>query len=79
MPITSRLLFRFRQELKASISKSSVIICEHPYLFLIPLSLSRGKILIYDAQNVEYDIKKDIYGNESLFGRLMVGYVKKPK
>jgi hypothetical protein len=50
-----------------------------PVSILIPLSLSRGKILIYDAQNVEYDIKKDIYGNESLFGRLMVGYVKKPK
>jgi len=65
LPLISRLTPKYGEILSKSIKQSDIVILSHPFL-LNEVDKYRGdKFLIYEAHNVEYDLKKAVYKNDN--------------
>jgi glycosyltransferase involved in cell wall biosynthesis len=65
IPITDIAMFRlagltpeYGRKLKAAIETSDIVVCSHPYLYPEVKKYLGDKPFIYEAQDVEYEIKK---------------------
>jgi glycosyltransferase involved in cell wall biosynthesis len=61
MPILSQYTTEYSKELKKSIEESNLVILSHPYLLYEVKKYLNGKSFIYEAQDVEYEIKKEMF------------------
>jgi glycosyltransferase involved in cell wall biosynthesis len=65
LPLVSHLTPGYGIKLKNSINESDIIIVSHPYL-LHEVEKHRGnRPLIYEAQDIEYNLKKVVYKNNN--------------
>lgn len=55
----------YSEILKENCSNEKILICEHPYMYNYLKNLKRKK-LIYESHNVEYLMKKQIFGNSEI-------------
>lgn len=60
MPTLSKHTTEYSKELKKSIEESDLVILSHPYLLYEAKKYLNGKDFIYEAQDVEYAIKKEM-------------------
>ncbi|SFE86205.1 Glycosyl transferases group 1 [Paenibacillus algorifonticola] len=53
------------------ISQSDILVCAQPYLFSLIKSYSGHKTIIYDSQNVEYELKKSMLPDNKAAKKLL--------
>jgi Glycosyltransferase len=57
MPLLSKFTPEYGQRLQTAVEKADVVVISHPYLYHELASKKREYTLIYEAQDVEYDLK----------------------
>lgn len=65
LPLISYLTPRYGELLSKAIQNSDVVILSHPYLLPEVERCLKDKYLIYEAHNVEYNLKKAAYKNDN--------------
>lgn len=50
----------YKEKLKESIEKSDIVVLSHPYLYNVAKEVITNQFIIYEAQDVEYIIKKEM-------------------
>jgi glycosyltransferase involved in cell wall biosynthesis len=63
MPMISKFTPEYGERLKKSLESSDIVVASHPYLLHEIKKYAPDKPLIYEAQDVEYLIKKEIFPN----------------
>lgn len=82
MPWLIKYSPKYERLLKRYIESTRVVIVEHPWMFPIVektinnMRLEKRPLLIYDSQNCEYLLKKQLF-NHSIFGKIILNLVKK--
>lgn len=80
IPLLMKCTPKYQRELSKLLKKSDVVVVAHPWVYPYVREeikkLSKKGILIYDSQNVEYKIKRNILG-KTLIGRIILRNVKK--
>ncbi len=73
-----KLLTELCQLCKFLSRKSDVVISSHPYFFKMLLEFCSDKILVYEAHNVDYDLKKTYFNNieNNLYAQKYLAIVK---
>lgn len=61
LPLVSHLTSKYSEALKISINESEIVIASHPYLLYEIEKYRIDRKLIYEAHNIEYNLKKNIY------------------
>lgn len=74
MPVLMRFSPRFIEKANLYASKADIVIVAHPWVFPW-IKYSGRQLLVYDSQNCEYLIKKQIL-NGTLLGKILVHLVK---
>jgi glycosyltransferase involved in cell wall biosynthesis len=75
MPLLLRYTPRFSDVVNHYAKDAAVIIISHPWVYPY-INRRRDQILIYDAQNCEYLVKKEIFG-KSLVAHFLLSVVRK--
>jgi len=75
MPLLLKYTPRFSEVANAHANGAEVIIISHPWVYPY-VKRRREQILVYDSQNCEYLVKKELLSS-SLIGRILVNIVKK--
>lgn len=65
LPLVSHLTPDYSKELKKSIDESDMVIVSHPYLLHEVEKFRGNKPLIYEAQDIEYNLKKNVYKKDN--------------
>ncbi|CAG0995595.1 MAG: glycosyltransferase family 4 protein [Candidatus Methanoperedens sp.] len=72
--IESRFNKNFKKIINNKLQDTDIVIFVYPYLFTVPESRLRGKKIIYESHNVEYELMKQSLTNSTI-GRLLLRYV----
>jgi len=62
---------KFLEELERQAEAADVIVCAQPYLFKQVQPFLNRKRIVYDSQNVEYDLKKAMYPTNATTKKLL--------
>lgn len=66
---------QYCEELNKSILRSDMVIVSHPYLYYVTKKYMSGKKFIYEAQDVEYLIKRDILPKDNKYSEKLISLV----
>ena len=72
--IESRFNQNFKIFIREELQKTDIVIFESPFLYTIPGPLLKGKKIVYNAYNNEFDLMKPVFSN-SLIGNFFLRYV----
>lgn len=77
IPLSSKLAFKFKKVLRKDILSSEIVVSEHSYLFPLIAPYANERILVYDAHNVDFLLKKDIYAKRPIIKKLVMSRIEK--
>jgi hypothetical protein len=72
--IESRFNKNFKKCIQQELKKSEIIIYESPFLYTTPSRFLKGKKIVYNAYNNEFELMKPEFSN-SVFGNFFLKYV----
>jgi len=72
--IESRFNNNFKSIVMDEVAKADIVVFVHPYLFTMPEELLKGKKVVYESYNVEYDLMKQSLSG-SFIGDILLKYV----
>lgn len=65
LPFVSHLTPEYAEALRESIEDSDIVVLSHPYLYHEAKKYLTRKVFVYEAQDVEYLLKKTMYKNNN--------------
>ena len=72
--IESRFNTNFKKCVKRELPKTDIIFCASPFLYTLPHHFLKGKKVVYDAYNNEFELMKPVFSN-SVIGKFFLRYV----
>ncbi|MDD1700440.1 MAG: glycosyltransferase [Methanoregula sp.] len=72
--IESRFNPNFKKCVKQELLKTDIIFCASPFLYTVPHRFLKGKKIVYDAYNNEYELMKHVFSNSAI-GKFFLRYV----
>ena len=76
LPFVSYLTPEYGEALKKSIQESDMVIASHPYLYHEIEKYRSGKPLVYEAQDVEFKLKSNVYKNNNKQTRELLAKIR---
>ena len=74
LPYLLKYSFGIKKKIERKIHNSDVIIMEHPFLITLFLKIKLPKILVYDAHDVEYDLKQQYLKNNTHLSKFFLDW-----
>jgi glycosyltransferase involved in cell wall biosynthesis len=72
--LESRFNLNFRKSIIPEIQKADIIFFESPFLYTLPKCSLKGKKIVYNAYNNEFELMKPVFSN-SVMGKIFLKYV----
>ncbi|WP_410509096.1 glycosyltransferase [Methanosarcina hadiensis] len=72
--IESRFNRNFKKVIADEIRNAETVIFVYPFLYTVPGQLLKGKKIIYESHNIEYELMKESF-SDSFLGKILLSYV----